>query len=636
MKIKCDQCGANYQVADEKVRHKVFNIRCKRCDKAIIVRAVSAGEGTEERPSSEKLDHQIANSQGPTAGAQPFDDEATRQVERNAILGQEEAPIWHIVVDRKQVGPLTAEDIAGYLGRGEVDADAFVWCDGLGDWQKLSGVAQFSHLFEGSTQAEKAGHVDSAERDGPDQASDDGEQQSESDGGPVFPRAAADEDVVMSGPDASESDGLFAQADAGASVDPRVDSDSLREQRNENSVLFSLDALDAGSSRPQISNTGGSDGSGLIDISVLGGMGADSAGEEAFDNAGAPEGLSAVAAPQQMASLVTRRRTNTGLVVAMAVGALILAGAVGTAVYFATKSQKQDMPKQASTQVKAKPIASKVTQIGTPKTQKPAVEKKVEAPKLAAQQGTNTGGAQSPESNGAAGGEKAADGVSQKPSAVDGNQSGDKTAAADPVPEKGVAKAKPVKKKYTKAQVRKWNAANAKKKAARKAARAKAAKAKARSKASAVAIPVAKPKPVARAKKQKGGDEVDDLLGALNGNPKPRAKAPSGGGRGAAPAPAADPLLPQKLGRRQILPVVSRNSRRILACRSTGGDDLRGIVKVSITIAGSTGRVSRTRIKTPKFEGTPVGRCVEKAIKRHFRFSQFRDSSMSVTTPFRL
>ena len=39
MKIKCDQCGAKYQVADEKVRHKVFKIRCKRCENAIVVRA---------------------------------------------------------------------------------------------------------------------------------------------------------------------------------------------------------------------------------------------------------------------------------------------------------------------------------------------------------------------------------------------------------------------------------------------------------------------------------------------------------------------------------------------------------------------------------------------------------------------
>ena len=38
MKIKCDQCGAKYQVADDKVRHKVFKIRCKRCDNAIVVR----------------------------------------------------------------------------------------------------------------------------------------------------------------------------------------------------------------------------------------------------------------------------------------------------------------------------------------------------------------------------------------------------------------------------------------------------------------------------------------------------------------------------------------------------------------------------------------------------------------------
>ena len=38
MKIVCDNCGAKYSIADEKVAGKVFKIRCKKCTHVIVVR----------------------------------------------------------------------------------------------------------------------------------------------------------------------------------------------------------------------------------------------------------------------------------------------------------------------------------------------------------------------------------------------------------------------------------------------------------------------------------------------------------------------------------------------------------------------------------------------------------------------
>jgi predicted Zn finger-like uncharacterized protein len=43
MRIVCDNCGAKYQISDDKVRNKVFKIRCKKCSHTIVVR--SKGEG---------------------------------------------------------------------------------------------------------------------------------------------------------------------------------------------------------------------------------------------------------------------------------------------------------------------------------------------------------------------------------------------------------------------------------------------------------------------------------------------------------------------------------------------------------------------------------------------------------------
>ena len=47
MKIVCEACQAKYSIADDKVRGKVFKIRCKKCSHVIVVRG--AGEGASWR-----------------------------------------------------------------------------------------------------------------------------------------------------------------------------------------------------------------------------------------------------------------------------------------------------------------------------------------------------------------------------------------------------------------------------------------------------------------------------------------------------------------------------------------------------------------------------------------------------------
>ncbi|HEY6475700.1 MAG TPA: zinc-ribbon domain-containing protein, partial [Polyangia bacterium] len=43
MKIVCDSCGTKYSIADDKVRGKVFKIRCKKCSHIIVVRGGETG-----------------------------------------------------------------------------------------------------------------------------------------------------------------------------------------------------------------------------------------------------------------------------------------------------------------------------------------------------------------------------------------------------------------------------------------------------------------------------------------------------------------------------------------------------------------------------------------------------------------
>ena len=44
MKIVCDNCSTKYSIADEKVRGKVFKIKCKKCSHIIVVKGNEGGE----------------------------------------------------------------------------------------------------------------------------------------------------------------------------------------------------------------------------------------------------------------------------------------------------------------------------------------------------------------------------------------------------------------------------------------------------------------------------------------------------------------------------------------------------------------------------------------------------------------
>lgn len=111
MKIVCDACATKYSIADDKLKGKVFKIRCKKCSHVIVVRGADAAP-VEELPPPPA-------SEG----------------------------IWHLVIDDDQVGPFTEEDVRARIGRGDATRDTFAWCEGLAEWSPLAQVDVFAPLF---------------------------------------------------------------------------------------------------------------------------------------------------------------------------------------------------------------------------------------------------------------------------------------------------------------------------------------------------------------------------------------------------------------------------------------------------------------------------------------------------------
>jgi predicted Zn finger-like uncharacterized protein len=237
MKIACETCGAKYTIADDKVRGRKVKIRCKSCGTPIVVDGQHGG--------------------GPSIS----------DVEADAALEPAEAPmIWSVNLSDTDSRTMSVEEIIQGYASGLVTADAFVWKDGMADWVPVL-ESELAPLLGGS--AEFAGEPDW--EPAPVAASPVALASAASATAtprsalPVFtapnqasaaPRPAATrpqslpdntQDLFGSSAVAGSEEGVASSApiipQAGASA---YDDGKLTGARNENSVLFSLDALKAG------------------------------------------------------------------------------------------------------------------------------------------------------------------------------------------------------------------------------------------------------------------------------------------------------------------------------------------------------------------------------------------------------
>jgi predicted Zn finger-like uncharacterized protein len=256
MKIVCDSCGTKYSIADEKVRGKVFKIRCKKCSHIIVVRG---GESAPEEAAA------------PAEGG------------------------WHLVIDGEQVGPIADADVRTKIERGEVKGDTYTWKEGFADWVKLSAVPEFAGLVAGGEDVSvpvaggdlfTAGAAAAAPTNGADRTRRPSGARSSLFGA----GASAGASDVFGAPAAAATRGggdLFASPAAHAPEESRWPSsgaaapghdggrvESLTGQRHENSVLFSLSNLQSlampNAAKPVASSTAPTtEGSGLIDIRAM-------------------------------------------------------------------------------------------------------------------------------------------------------------------------------------------------------------------------------------------------------------------------------------------------------------------------------------------------------------------------------
>ena len=226
MKIACEACGAKYTIADDKVRGRKVKIRCKGCGTPIVVDGQQGG-----------------GASVPAADA-----------DTDALLEADAPAVWSVNLSDTDSRTMSVEEIVAGYASGLVSADAFVWKDGMADWVAIleSELAPLLPVPPAAAPVAAAPAV-ATTRGGVPAFTTPGL------GGPrpVGARPAATR--AQAQPDNTQD--LFGAIDAaGSGVDevatsaPTVpqagtsayDDGKLTGARNENSVLFSLDALKAG------------------------------------------------------------------------------------------------------------------------------------------------------------------------------------------------------------------------------------------------------------------------------------------------------------------------------------------------------------------------------------------------------
>jgi predicted Zn finger-like uncharacterized protein len=239
MKVTCQACSAQYTIADDKVKGRKVKIRCKACQTPIVV------DG--QNPPAEAIGS--GQSEAPPA-LDPFAPETALP---------SEADVWNVNLSDSDSRTMTTAEVIEGFRTGLVTTDAYVWKDGMGDWLPIMDCVELAPLLQGPTAppAPVAGQTPLAPAVAP---------AAKVGGVPNLAGASTATGSGARAASAKQSSGadLFGDLDSAGSEGEDVDvgasaqrnlpvlpgstayDDKPTGARNENSVLFSLDAMKAG------------------------------------------------------------------------------------------------------------------------------------------------------------------------------------------------------------------------------------------------------------------------------------------------------------------------------------------------------------------------------------------------------
>ncbi len=503
---------------------------------------------------------------------------------------------WYIVVDGEQKGPLAPIELSQLFAKGSVGLDSYVWKEGFDDWKVAGDVSELAQVFGGAAAQESTSATTddtSAFATGGDLFNDGGrEPTGEIEPSGMFgsfdehPTPTPGEDAPMAAAPAESgpASGAFGQGGAtGEAAAPQ----RMTGQRNENSVLFSLSNLQQLASRG-----GGSGGSAPIASEPA------PAAQPSPQAAGEGSGLIDIRALAKSTTPGTKAAPSQAvddlLAIGTGAGGAALGGPLLGPAPLETSGGNRWLWIGGAALVGVAIIAVSVVAgmaLGGPDDDTLEITASAEAPPNQAIPGSNAqaNAAQAPVDP--PGSALAAAEPIQEAATID-----EPTAALPPEPEPTAAAAAPAPK-------RRSTSTSPKRRRATDTAEAPAPAPKKRSSNNLDAL-------------------MDEVVGGSS-SPKPKPSQRS--------SSSSDSGLPDAPSRNDVKTALQGVSGGVKACRKESG----GTATVNVTFSGKTGRATGARITSGPFKGTPVGSCIESAVKRA-RVPRFKQSTFKVTFPYRL
>ena len=504
---------------------------------------------------------------------------------------------WYIVVDGEQKGPLAPIDLSQLFAKGSVGLESYVWNEGFDDWRVASEVPEVAQLFGGA-----------ASRAKPQAATDDtlafgagGDLFGNNDGreptseidtnSSMF--AGFDESPTPAPAGVEHSPVAAGSNDAGASLGGGAMGGSAPQrmtgQRNENSVLFSLSNLQ------QLASRGGSpaDSASMASQPPSASLGAQSAPPPSGEGSGLID----------IRALAKSTTPGTRAAPSQAVDDLLAIGTGGGAAFGAPLlGPAPDDTSYGNRWLWIGGIAIAVIAIvgagvgvgmALGGSEEDALEITAEnqaAPAVAI-----------PGSNAAAASAQAP--IEPPDEALAAAEAAEPIGAAtieDNAPEPAPELVEPAPKKRSASNTQR---------------RPRTAKSTTSS----------SPEPAPAPKKRSGNLDalMDEVVGGSSPKTKPKQTSAS--------SSRDSSSLPDAPSRNDVKTALQGVSGGVKACKKDSG----GTATVNVTFSGKTGRASGAKVASGPFKGTPVGSCIESAVKRA-RVPRFKQSSFKVTFPYRL
>lgn len=174
MEFFCDQCHAQYRIADEKVGSRGVRVKCKKCTNVILVKPVgqdsesaSSGQASTEEPVLDALAQeesaspkQVSESVAPTPQPQastesdwsgetrlaPVVTSSTTENTQPSAENRAEVGmlLWYVVEGEAQVGPLSLASMHQKWEDKRIDEESLAWRDGMPDWAPIAEIPEFS------------------------------------------------------------------------------------------------------------------------------------------------------------------------------------------------------------------------------------------------------------------------------------------------------------------------------------------------------------------------------------------------------------------------------------------------------------------------------------------------------------